>query len=62
MGWKGEWEQLQIMKEISPLQQEGDHQGPGGTLDRCPVCLLYTSGPEENEAQYQKGQEDEEGL
>ena len=34
VGRKGEWEQLQIMKEISPLQQEGDHQGPGGRFDK----------------------------
>ena len=47
VGRKGEWEQLQIMKEISPLQQEGDHQGPGGTLDRCPVHPPPQQGVEE---------------
>lgn len=47
MGRKGEWEQLQIMKEISPLQQEGDHQGPGGTLDRRPVHPPPQQGVEE---------------
>ena len=47
VGRKGEWEQLQIMKEISPLQQEGDHQGPGGTLDRCPVYPPPQQGVEE---------------